>query len=94
MTDIKRSAARQEHVFLIRVWYEPGQEQGGQWRGTFSQLPSGLRLPIRIAEQGRPFLLDLEAYVESAVQMRSAVMQFRMADKDEADHQCLVVEIL
>lgn len=34
--------ARSEHLFIVRMWLEPGQGMPVKWRGTVEHVPSGL----------------------------------------------------
>jgi hypothetical protein len=41
MTD---SSARQQHLFIVRLWHEPSQIAApGQWRGSVEHAESGQR---------------------------------------------------
>jgi hypothetical protein len=37
-------ADRHQHLFIVRLWQEPGRQGSGQWRGSVEHVPSGLRL--------------------------------------------------
>ncbi len=38
------AANRPHHLFIVRLWREPGQISLGQWRGSVEHVPSGRRL--------------------------------------------------
>jgi hypothetical protein len=37
------SKERSEHLFLVRMWLEPGQVKPAKWRGAVEHVPSGQR---------------------------------------------------
>jgi hypothetical protein len=93
MTEINPLSSRQEHVFLIRVWFEPGQDFPGLWRGFFTQLPGGARLPIRFTSDALRFVSTLQEPVDRTVPQR-VLVQFGLMEQDEQNLQSLIVEIL
>ncbi len=38
------SNERPQHMFIVRVWYEPDPASPGQWRGLVEHVPSGQRM--------------------------------------------------
>ena len=48
---------RQEHLFVLRVWYETGEAGPGQWRGYVTHAQSGTRLPVTCLEDMLDFVL-------------------------------------
>jgi hypothetical protein len=34
---------RTEHLFVVRIWYEPGCAQGAAWRGSVEHAANGAR---------------------------------------------------
>ncbi len=37
-------ARRPQHLFIVRIWHEPGRAGPGQWPGSVEHVPSGQRL--------------------------------------------------
>ena len=35
---------RSHHLFIVRLWHEPGQAATSPWRGSVEHVPSGQRL--------------------------------------------------
>ena len=35
---------RLQHLFIVRMWQEPGNPQAAQWRGSVEHVPSAQRL--------------------------------------------------
>jgi len=50
---------RVEHLFVVRVWFEPGAVAGDEWRGSVEHVPSGARRYFGA-------LADLEAFIRRA----------------------------
>jgi hypothetical protein len=50
---------RVEHLFVVRVWFEPGALSGEEWRGSVEHVPSGARRYFGA-------LTDLEAFIRRA----------------------------
>jgi hypothetical protein len=50
---------RVEHLFVVRVWFEPGALPGEEWRGSVEHVPSGARRYFGA-------LADLEAFIRRA----------------------------
>jgi hypothetical protein len=50
---------RVEHLFVVRVWFEPGARSGEEWRGSVEHVPSGARRYFGV-------LADLEAFIRRA----------------------------
>jgi len=38
------TTGRTQHLFVVRIWHEPGQRPPAAWRGSVEHVPSGQRL--------------------------------------------------
>lgn len=43
MRRLHGTAARPEHLFVVRMWQEPGASASALWRGSVQHVPSGER---------------------------------------------------
>jgi hypothetical protein len=50
---------RVEHLFVVRVWLEPGAAPGDEWRGSVEHIPSGSRRYFGA-------LTDLQTFIRQA----------------------------
>jgi hypothetical protein len=50
---------RVEHLFIVRVWFEPGAAPGDEWRGSVEHVPSGSRRYFGA-------LADLQSFIRRA----------------------------
>jgi hypothetical protein len=37
-------SSQEQHLFVVRIWQEPGHTALAQWRGSVEHIPSGQRL--------------------------------------------------
>ncbi len=37
---MSEASERSQHLFLVRIWYEPSQATSNSWRGSVEHVPS------------------------------------------------------
>jgi len=48
---------RVEHLFVVRIWFEPGSDPGDAWRGSVEHVPSGARKYFAALDDLEVFIL-------------------------------------
>ena len=67
-------ADRHQHLFIVRLWREPGRQSRGPWRGSVEHVPSGQRCYYSA-------LADLTDFIT----LRLAVAPTGEAERDEGE---------
>jgi len=78
MTD---SLEHREHVFIVRLWYEPDGEQSAQWRASVEHYPSRQRMYFTT-------LKDLNDFITLRLPETTTSLEWRKNNPSKEKENC------
>jgi hypothetical protein len=54
---VSSSSERSQHLFLVHIWQEPGEEAASGWRGSVEHVPSRQRMYFKSLRDLNDFIL-------------------------------------